>query len=360
MGNIGVKRVAWLTAQDMTEWDSFVENHPLGWISHLSAWREVLERSFGHIKGYFLVLRDSDSDRIIAGLPLYAVRSWLLGNRLVSVPFITHNEALISTPEHMKRLFPHILELHNKTRASCIQLNAWRSIPLIRIPQLHASHFYKHHWLPLDRSLEEIKQKFHKSSIRRKIGRAMKSGIGLRLGEGEKDVRRFHRMFLEMRRRLGLPPVPYRFFRSLWEIFGATKHMVVLFAVHEGRPVAGYILFKFGQMATSEFACDVKEFRSLGVNQFCEWEAIKMAHGEGFKIYSFGRTSPLNTGLMASKDRWGAEVDNLPSLFFPGQFAERCERFESTWRYRCVSKLAAKAPRFLSRTIGSFVYQHMG
>jgi hypothetical protein len=38
------------------QWDEFIENHPLGWICHLSGWKRVLEKSFKHIRGYYLVL----------------------------------------------------------------------------------------------------------------------------------------------------------------------------------------------------------------------------------------------------------------------------------------------------------------
>jgi hypothetical protein len=67
-----------------------MSTHPLGLVYHLSAWKFVLDDTFPHIRGKFLVLSDAATGEIQAGLPVYAVKSWLLGNRTVSVPFALH------------------------------------------------------------------------------------------------------------------------------------------------------------------------------------------------------------------------------------------------------------------------------
>src|ERR1700733_7670137 len=76
----------WLSQDLETEWDAFVFGHPVGSVYHTSAWKRVLEQAFPHIRGRVLVLRRADSDQIQGGLPVYKVSSWLLGNRLVSIP----------------------------------------------------------------------------------------------------------------------------------------------------------------------------------------------------------------------------------------------------------------------------------
>ncbi|MBW2150006.1 MAG: methicillin resistance protein, partial [Deltaproteobacteria bacterium] len=164
-----MKSVGWLQPEDMPEWDAFVEGHPFGWISHLSLWKDVLERSFGHIKGHFLAVRDDKQEKIIAGIPIYTVKSWLTGNRLVSVPFLTHCEALISSPEDMEKLLPPILGLYADTRASYIKLNTWRSASLIQEQRLKNGQGYKHHYITLDSTPEDLRKKFHKTSVRQPI-----------------------------------------------------------------------------------------------------------------------------------------------------------------------------------------------
>ena len=78
-----MKRVVWPKPEHMSRWDTFVKKHPFRWLSHLSAWKQVLEMSFKHIRGHFLAIRDYDSNRVVAGLPVYTVKVWLTGNKLV-------------------------------------------------------------------------------------------------------------------------------------------------------------------------------------------------------------------------------------------------------------------------------------
>ena len=62
--------------------------------------------------------------------------------------------------------------------------------------------------------------------------------------------------------------------------------------------------------------CDV--YSNLNTNYFGVWEAIKLAHSEGYKIFDFGRTGINNDGLMSFKSRWGAKVVDLPILLSKG------------------------------------------
>lgn len=104
-----INTIQWLSPDEQGEWDAFVSAHPLGLVYHLSAWQRVLESAFGHIRGRVLVLRDADG-QIRAGLPIYQVKSWLLKNRTVSVPFATMCDPLVSTREEFDLLWPAIEE----------------------------------------------------------------------------------------------------------------------------------------------------------------------------------------------------------------------------------------------------------
>src|SRR5580658_8386102 len=100
--------VDWLRPEEETQWDAFAAKHPLGLIYHRTPWKQVLEQAFPHIRGHFLVLRDNSTGEIQAGLPLYTLKSWLLGNRAVSVPFASFCDPLISSGEEFDQLLPMI------------------------------------------------------------------------------------------------------------------------------------------------------------------------------------------------------------------------------------------------------------
>lgn len=355
-----MKRVGWLKPEQLPEWDAFAENHPFGWISHLSAWKEVLERSFKHIRGHFLALWDDDSNQILAGLPIYTVKSWLTGNRLVSVPFLTHCEALISFPQDMDKLLPPILDLYKHINASYIKLVTWRSAPLIQEPRMGTYRVYKHHYITFDSSLDDLRKKFHKTSVRQPISRALKGPLKVKIGESMTDLSAFFYFYSLTRKRLGLPLIPYRFFSSLWETLGSSPYLTLFLALYEGQPVSANLVLKYKDIALAEFAGDRVEYRKLYANQLLDWEAIKLSYNEGYAFYSFGRTALNNKGLMAYKSRWGTTVDDFHIFSYPGSFAERSVERESSWKYRLIAKMSQKAPGALFQILGKIVYRHMG
>jgi hypothetical protein len=188
-------------------WDTFVENHPFGWLYHLSGWKEVLEKSFKHMKGYFLVLQNNDHD-IKAALPIYEVRSWLTGNRLVSIPFATLCDPLISTEDDLTKLFDAALILLKERRASRIEIRTLLSSHLIHNHQLNPYNAFKHHYIRLNNEPEQLKRSFHRTCVRQRITRAMESNLTITFGSSESDLKKFYRLHFITRKRLGLPLQP--------------------------------------------------------------------------------------------------------------------------------------------------------
>jgi CelD/BcsL family acetyltransferase involved in cellulose biosynthesis len=353
-------KVSCMNNEDMSRWDAFVAGHPFGFVYHLSRWCRVLESSFSHIKGRFLGLVNEHSGEVMAGLPVYEVRSWLTGNRLVSIPFSSFCDPLISSPDHMPALMSRLLELFRAAKASSISLRTLHSPSFISDREFAVSRFFQHHYLPLDREPEKLLKLFNVSNVRRRIARAEKSHLELRRGASESDVRAFYQLFVKSRRRQRLPPIPYRFFRSLWTQFGSSGELELTFALHGPDTVAGMIMLKYKHVATVEFIADDKTHRDLSPNHFLYWEAIKKAWLEGYRVFSFGRTSPHNKTLLTFKSRWGTKVSDLPEYFYPHDVGERMTQDDSSWKYRAVGAMTDVLPESLFRLLGEACYRHMG
>ena len=48
---------------DKERWDQYVMNHPLGTFFHLTGWKNVIEKSFGH-KSYYLIAEEIITHRL--------------------------------------------------------------------------------------------------------------------------------------------------------------------------------------------------------------------------------------------------------------------------------------------------------
>jgi len=340
-------------------WDQFVMDHPFGWICHLSGWKQVLENSFKHMKGYYFALVDEDN-QITAGLPIFEVKSRLTGNRLVSIPFATLSDPLISTSDDMTMLFQRLLDLSKELKSKYIKIGSLFSHPLNQNNMFGKSGFYKHHYLPLDSTPEKLKKKFHRTCVRQRIARAAKSKLKVKLGKDKSDLNVFYQIFMQTRKRVGRPVQPYRFFKSIWEAYYSYNHIVLILAEKDGKTIAGVLLFKFKDRVSAEFAASDEAYTSVSPNHFLFWEAIQIAHGEGYKIFDFGRTSPTNKGLMDFKRRWGTKVIDLPMFYYPKRLAEHTAQDEESKKFKMVCKICRDAPNFAQGIIGNFCYRHLG
>jgi hypothetical protein len=343
------------------EWDKFVENHPFGQIYHLSSWKTILESCFKHIKGYYYVLRDIAGNEIEAGLPVYKVRSWLTGNRLVCAPFATLFDPLVSSSSQLNVLSKALIEASHQLNCSHVEIRTHEAGRYFENTDYAASRFFKLHYLSLDSSPDALRRNFHRTCVRQRIARAEKSGLRLKIADQKSDLLDFYNLLIMTRIRRGLPPQPFSFFRALWDEFRPLNLLTILIAQKDGQSIAALLLLTFKDRVSVEFAASNEAFRCYSPIHYLFWKAIKLAHEKGFRIFDFGRTSPNNVSLMDFKERWGTESIDLAHFYYPRQVADGNDRKEENWKYSIIHELISlKIPPAFKKFIGAMCYRHMG
>ncbi len=354
-----VSRTTIIDPVNDTRWNKFVEGHPFGLICHLSGWKQVLEGSFPHMKGYYLALLSDNGDSIRAALPIFEVKSILTGKRLVSIPFATNCDPLISSNEDMRELLDAAINLSRVLGCSRIEIRTLGSWPLIEDSRICSVVHNKSHQLSLETEPEELIKTFSKKA-RWTIRKSMKSGLDLQLGGSEKNLLEFYNLYVKTRKRLGLPPQPYSFFYLIWEKFSHSNHISMLFIRYRGQLAAGLIMYKFkGRCSWEHLAADTS-FNNLNVSYFGLWQAIKLAHSEGYKIFDLGRTGIYNEGLMNFKNRWGTRVIDLPQFYYPEKLCSSLNYRETSIPYKIVREINRNVPDSVFHLIGNFFYKHHG
>jgi CelD/BcsL family acetyltransferase involved in cellulose biosynthesis len=358
----------WLLPDETAEWDRFVARHPLGLVYHLSAWTRVLETAFPHIQGRFLVLRDGGDGSIRAGLPVYTVKSWLLGRRVISVPFASFCDPLVSSAAEFDLLLPHLEQLQRSTKSRLLEVRLTRTAGQLADRRFTLSSGYKHHYLRLDTDCDSLFESFAKTSIRQKIRKAANAGVTVEERTDEGCIEACHAILAETRMRRFLPVMPYTFFQAvrrwLWP-----EYLKVFIASESGKPVACHLVLTFKDLWISEYSGDTAEARA-GTNQLLYWDTIRRAHAAGAKIFSFGRTSASNEGLLAYKKRWCTVEEDIVALSLErGRKSSEDQSEdkknpglarESSLTYRAARFIVAKAPMRISHLIGNFCYRHLG
>jgi hypothetical protein len=353
--------IHWLSPGEQGEWDAFVTRHPLGLVYHLSAWQKALENAFGHIRGRFLVLRDAGG-QIKAGLPIYTVNSWLLKDRIVSVPYATMCDPLVSTKEEFSLLWPAIEEASRQHRSHRIEIRTRRVGTDCMPAFLTTGARYKHHYLPLGENTDVLFRSFHQSCVRRRVEKARRADVIVEERRDEQSLRVFHALLVATRRRRLLPPMPFAFFQMMYHCL-SPDHISLYLAVHAGEPVGGLLALKFKDMWTMEYNGDADD-AAPGANQLLCWETIQRAKNSGAGNFSFGRTALDNASLLDYKKRWATVEEDLVD-FTNLPPSTRVQGEVSSGRVSLALQATAKqllryAPAGVQKSFGDFCYRHLG
>src|SRR5215469_11256850 len=83
-------------------WLSFVNRHARATVFHRVPWLKALCQTYGYRSIVFG--RVSPSGELLGGVLFCEIRSWMTGNRLVSLPFSDHCEPLVESPEELRNI----------------------------------------------------------------------------------------------------------------------------------------------------------------------------------------------------------------------------------------------------------------
>lgn len=342
--------------RDDREWDDFVFKHPNGSVYHLSAWKTVLERSFPHIKGHLIVIRDSSSKNIVGAVPIYLVRSWVLGNRVVSAPFASFCDPLLSMEQY--RLVQHALrQLTLRERTSFHEFRPLKAASVL--PKPSKLFTFKHHYLPLAQEAEAILANCSKSCVRKKVKRALSQSVIITQESGEEAVRYLHAILEVNRRNLALPALPITFFRSMCQEFKPSEQRLSL-ARRGGEIIGALFSLRFRDWEMLEYIGSLDQARNLGVNQLLYWEHILASKKDGHQFVSFGRTSPENIGLLEYKRHWGATEEDQPIYIYSSNGRSGSEYRSGSLVYTLARALFRRLPRPIYSLAGQIIYRHLG
>lgn len=156
-----------LPRKDASTWDRFVQRYPRSLIYQTASWRNAIEQAFPHIQGDFLVIKDADSREILAGLPIYTVNSWILGRRLVSVPFAPIGVPLVADNEHAKTLVRTLMALKVAKRAKYIDIRLRAKSAPYTDTGLFTNSDYVHHFIVIEGDSKSLFSRLARTSVQR-------------------------------------------------------------------------------------------------------------------------------------------------------------------------------------------------
>ena len=298
MDRLSQVRVRPFQPTDCDRWDAFVRACTGGTFFHLSPWRRVIERAFGHRTHYLIAERDGE---VTGVLPLTHVKSVLFGSSLIANAFAVQGGPIAGDAESLRLLESEAKNLMDtlgvpvlEMRSHCDSRGDWQM----------KSGIYAIFRKPIDASVDA-----NLKSVPRKQRAMIRKGIqnGLR-SEIDGDVDRLHRIYGESVHNLGTPLFGKSYFQILREEFPDSSDIVTV--TSNGTAVASVLNFYFRDEVLPFYGGGTTSARGLAANDFMYWEVMRRACERGFRIFDFGR-SKVGTGAHAFKRNWGFEPTPL-------------------------------------------------
>ena len=171
---------------------AFVNSHKNSKIYHTIAWKKIIQATYGYKPVYILLL---DKDDLVGFLPLFLVRGMTGKKRLVGLPYSHMVHPLARDESVQEALLSKAEEIAEKYHAEYIQLKCEVKA---KGNQWQHKRFYHDSVLDLQQDMGDILKNF-KSSTRRNIKKAQKSGITMRTGDCPKDFNDFYELIVETR-----------------------------------------------------------------------------------------------------------------------------------------------------------------
>ncbi len=347
---------------DRHGWDQFVMNHPQGSFFHLTGWKRVVEKSFGH-RSFYLLAEDYDREsmvsngtrhngrKIISGVfPLFMIKSFLFGKSLVSVPFAPIGGILATNKEVEQALLDKAAEITRSEGLDYLEIRN-QNAPLPDLPVKDLYYYFKKELF----TSEEDNLK----AIPRKTRRMVRQGIsnGLESVHGGKELLdEFYELFAYNYRSLGTPVFPKRYLGNQLEEFSGFSSILII--RKDGQPLSGVLSYFYKEEVLPYYSGAYPISRDHAANDYLYWALMCKAVDRGCEIFDFGK-SKKDTGPYHFKRHWGFEPSMLPYQYYLHGVDALPNLSPTNPKYSKRIELWKKLPLELTKLIGPQIVKYI-
>jgi hypothetical protein len=328
-------------SEALPRWRNLLAMMPGATLYHREPWLRALERAY-RLKLSVATL--SAGRDIVAGC-VFARSARPFGSRMVSLPFSDLCPPLCVDDEARELLLDELAEHPPAPRLEIRGVEGsarWQS----------AGCFNR--WvLDLSRPAASVTREMSRT-FRNNAKHAAACGVQVEKGSSREHVRRFYRLQLETRRRLGLPPQPLGFFTAVHDEFAAEGNVEIWFAVSAGRDIATLFILRDG----AHLHCKWSARCTNGIEGATHLVKISLVeeYAGRASVLDLGRTDTRNEGLVGFKRHQGAKPLALPYAYFPKAPHNRSSEVMGPFG-RAASRLWRHLPEPLTRVVGASLYR---
>ncbi|NOX32307.1 MAG: FemAB family PEP-CTERM system-associated protein [Deltaproteobacteria bacterium] len=331
---------------DREKWDNYVLNHPSGTVFHLTAWKDVIEKSFGHKSIYLITEKQG---KICGIFPVFEIKSLLFGHFFISIPFAEIGGPLADNKETEQALIKKASNMTNSHNAQYLEIRNRKEMPGLKTKSLYYN-FRKQISPDHDENLKAIPRK-SRAMVRNAIKKGLVSETGRHL------LPEFYKILALNYHRLGTPIFPKKFFKNFLAEYKENAG-ILLVKTREGKLAAAVLFFIYQEQMVPYYAGSDFSYRRLGPNDFMYWELMKLAVEKKCTIFDYGR-SKEGTGSFSFKKHWGFTPRPLAYQYHLAKAKELPNLSPANPKYRKKIRMWQKMPHTLTKCLGPFISKNL-
>lgn len=327
-------------------WDSYVAVHPDASVYHLWSWRDIIRETFDR-ETYYLMARRQD--QICGVLPLVRLKSFVFGDFLVSMPYLSYGGVIADSQDDALCLIEAGNVLGQQLGVRHVEyrhLADFESLPK-RTDKVSMQ-------LELYGDSEEQWKRLG-AKRRSQIKRPLREGVEAVQG-GEELLADFYSVFALKYRQLGVPVYPLSWFQAILQKFPDKTSVFVVYM--RGKPVAASIVIGYQGVLEVPWAASLRYADKFSVNMYLYWTMIKYAEESGFRVFDFGRSSE-GSGTWRFKKQWGAAQKQLYWHYWLDRGDELPQLNAANPRYKSAVRAWRHLPLWMTRVIGPQIVKNL-
>jgi serine/alanine adding enzyme len=337
-----------LRNEDKGRWDEFITNSSASSCYHLTGWKDVIERSFGHNTFY---LMEQEGNDVRGVLPLVQLKSVLFGNFMVSLPYFNYGGICADTGEISNRLLQEAVRIASDINSEHIELRHAQEVNN-GLPVKTGKVSMR---LALPEDAKDLWKSFS-SKLRSQIRRPEKEEMYPRIGR-EEELDSFYSVFSTNMRDLGTPVYAKAFFRNILKEFPETTWICTVYT-KQGDPAASGFLVGFKEILEIPWASSLRNYNRYSPNMLLYWSILNFACEKGYKVFDFGR-STVGESTYQFKEQWGAKPVQLYWHYWMRNGGRVPQLNPKNPKYQLAIKLWRQLPVGLTKLIGPAIVKNL-
>lgn len=338
-----------LTDKDCPTWDAYVKNAVDGLPQHLSGWRKVLYKTYGYETPYLMA---REGERVVGVLPLFLVRSALVGNRATTMP----GGLCADTDEVGVDLIARGKEIARQAKANGFILHDTRQIwP----GDLHTTTNHVH-WIVDVRLDAEALWKRLDGNIRRQVRIARQNELTVEIDRTGKRLGAFYEVLSRFTHQIGTPLFGRNFLEHIVETFPDGFSIAVV--CRKQQPIGGYFQLQMGNTVYGMWGATLRQYLELRPVYLAYWEIIRDTIANGYHFLDMGR-SPAGSDASKYKGQWGGvarpiyqQVHSIGNAYSGDSIANK---IQSDSKFQLVMQLWPKLPLPVAQYLGPKLRCHV-